>query len=273
MSKWTPFKELTKADKIFWITNISISIIMSILCVVLSCYYGFVFNWNNRLGSAVGMAFASLIPIAFELIVRRRLPNTVFLAVNIYILFAGVIGSALNVYYLLPWYDVLIHCIMGYAIAILGLFFICRMGEHKKMKAITIALFCLFFSLGIELLWEIFERALDVFFGQTAQGIKVDGTNSPLVVDTIQDFICNLSGALLFFVHFVVDRYAKVNFGMKYVMSDFSGERRKSCIKIVEEKNGINAESILSEELKQETLNENKESEGKKNKSKKKNDS
>lgn len=250
------FKELPKKEKIFRIINITLCLAMSLLCVVLSFYYGLVYNWNNRLGSAIGMSIASLIPLLFELITRKRLSNAVFLVVNIYILFAGVIGSALNVYYLLSWYDVLIHCIMGYMIAMLGLFFLCKLKDQDKMKAITVALFCLFFSLGIELLWEIFERGMDVFFNQTAQGPKVDGTNAPLVIDTIQDLICNLSGALLFFVHYIVDRGAKVNLGMKYIINDFNSNKMNSGIKENVQKNeNINQEAQYDD-------NENKKIDG-----------
>lgn len=250
------FKELSKGDKIFRIINICLSVMMSVLCVVLSFYYGLINNWNNRLGSAIGMAVTSLLPLFFEIITRKRLSNAVFLVVNIYILFAGVIGSALNVYYLVSWYDVLIHCIMGYLVAMLGLFFLCKLKDQSKMKAITVALFCLFFSLGIELLWEIFERILDVFFNQTAQGPKVDGTNAPLVTDTIQDLICNLSGALLFFVHYIVDRYTKVNFGFKYILDDFNDVKKskKESVGKLEEK--ISEENVSQKEITQEERHE-----------------
>ena len=219
----------SKGEKIFRLINILLCVLMSVLCLALSFYYGLVYNWNNRLGSAIGMSVASLVPLLFELISRKKLSNTVFFMVNIYVLFAGVIGSALNVYYLVSWYDILIHCIMGYAIALLGLFFICRLGEHKRMRIITTALFCLFFSLGIELIWEIFERFIDVYFGQTSQGIKVEGTNAPLVTDTIQDLVCNLSGAILFFTHYIVDRCFKVNLGMNFIIKDFQGKDKKEA--------------------------------------------
>lgn len=242
MKDWFNIKTSNRRDKAFWISNLALSLLMSATCIVLSFYYGLVYNWNNRLFSAIAMSGVSLLPIIFELITRRRLPNTVFLAANVYILFAGVLGSAVNFYYLISWYDIVIHVIMGYAMAMLALFFLCRIGEQNKMKAITIALFCLFFSLGVELVWEIFERFIDVFLGQTAQGPKIPGTDSPLVADTIEDLICNLSGALMFFIHFIVDRFTRLNLGFSYVMSDFSGGLRKfnpnkENIKVQEEKN------------------------------------
>lgn len=220
------FKVLNKRDKVFWICNFTLSLLMSVACIVLSFYYGLVYNWNNRLFSAIAMSVVCLLPIMFELITRRRLPNIVFLAVNIYILFAGVLGSVANLYYLISWYDIVIHTAMGYAMAMVALFFLCRSGEYDKMKTITIALFCLFFSLGVELVWEIFERFIDVFFNQTAQGAKVPGTNSPLIADTIEDLICNLSGALLFFIHFIIDRYSKLKLGFSYIIKDFSKNLR-----------------------------------------------
>ena len=218
--------EHSKETKVFRAINIALSFLMSFACVVLSFYYGLVNNWNNRLFSAILMSVVSLFPIFFELIVRRRLSNFLFLGINLYILFAGVLGAAANFYYLISWYDIIIHTIMGYAIAMLAYFFLCRLGENRKMKVITIALFCLFFSLGVELIWEIFERFADVFLGQTAQGPKIPGTNSPLVADTIEDLICNLSGAVAFFVHFIIDKFTKLKLGFAFIERDFSADLR-----------------------------------------------
>ena len=218
---FTNTKQMSKKDKGFYIFNITLSFLMSAACVALAFYYGLVNNWNNRLFSAIIISVVSILPFVLQLIIRKRFPNILFLGINIYILFAGVLGSAANLYYVLPWYDIVIHTIMGYCVAMVGLFLICGVDEHKKMSPIFVALFCLFFSLGVELLWEIIERFADVFLSQTAQGPKIDGTNAPLVSDTIEDLICNLSGALLFFVHFVIDRFTKLKLGFDYIIKDF----------------------------------------------------
>ena len=93
-------------------------------------------------------------------------------------------------------------------VAMLGLFILCKSKDQSKMRVITVALFCLFFSLGVELLWEIFERILDVFFNQTAQGPKVDGT---------------------------------INLGMKYIINEFN---KTTDIFIGKNKSKINEEKI-----------------------------
>ncbi len=216
------FKTLSNKERSFRIANISICLVMCVFCVAMSIYYGCVYNWNNRLGSAVSMSFVCLIPVVFELITRKRLSNTVYLSVNLFIFFSGVIGAVLNVYYLVSFYDIIIHIVMGYAIALLGLFMLCRLQDHNKMRVITVAVFCLFFSLGMELLWEILERFMDLYLGQTSQGIPVSGENAPLVTDTIIDLVCNLSGALVFFAHYLIDKYTKFNLGIEAIEKDFS---------------------------------------------------
>ena len=49
------------------------------------------------------------------------------------------------------------------------------------------------------------------------QGTPIEGYGVPLVTDTITDMICNTSGALLFFIHFLVGRKTKCNLGVMQI--------------------------------------------------------
>ncbi len=210
-------KNKIKNDKIFRIINLIIMSLLCITCIIFAFYYGFVSDPNSRIIPSICIAVLSLVPLFIELIFRKKFNNIVFLAIEIYLIFAGLIGSVLNVYYLVAWYDIIIHTLMGYLVALCGIFVISRIGNYKKMNAFLVATFCLCFSLAIEVLWELFEWGADNLFNQTMQGEKIVGYGEPLVGDTMLDLLCNTIGSFLFFIHFIVGRTTKFSLGIKFL--------------------------------------------------------
>lgn len=214
---WTAFKNLQKHNQIFRIINLVVMALLCLACVALAFYYGFVYDPNNRIVPAICIAILSLVPLAIEGIFGRRFNNVVFLSIEIYLIFAGLIGSVLNVYYLVSWYDIVIHILMGYLVAMCGIFVISRLGNYKKMSVVLVIFFCFCFSLAIEVLWEIFEWGADNLFNQTMQGEKLPGVNQPLVGDTMLDLVCNTTGATIFFFHFVIGKFSKKSLGINFI--------------------------------------------------------
>lgn len=210
-------KNKIKHDKVFRIINLIIMSLLCITCIIFAFYYGFVSDPNSRIIPSICLAVLSLVPLFIELIFRKKFNNVVFLAIEIYLIFAGLIGSVLNVYYLVAWYDIIIHTLMGYLVALCGIFVISRIGNYKKMNALLVATFCLCFSLAIEVLWELFEWGADNLFNQTMQGEKIVGLGEPLVGDTMLDLLCNTIGSFLFFIHFIVGRTTKFSLGIKFL--------------------------------------------------------
>lgn len=241
---WKAFEQLEKHNKIFRIINLVVMALLCCSCVALAFYYGLVYDPNNRIIPAVCIALLSLVPLVVELIFGRRFNNVVFLAIEIYLIFAGLIGSVLNVYYLTSWYDIVIHILMGYLVAMCGIFVISRLGEYKKFNVVLVALFCVCFSLAIEVLWEIFEWAADSLFGQTMQGEKLPGVNQPLVGDTMLDLVCNTTGAVVFFFHFVLGKTTKKSLGINFIEKQLI----KEDALIVEEKLSVEEKSTQTSE-------------------------
>lgn len=214
---WISFKDLTKTDKKFRIANLVIMLVLFASCVSMAFYYGFVYDPNNRIVPAICISILSLVPIFFEMIFGRRLNNCLFLIVEIYLIFAGLIGGVLNVYYLVGWYDIIIHILMGYLMAVLGIFVFGKLANYSKGNILLIAIFCVCFSLTIEVLWEIFEWLADNLLNQTMQGEKIEGFGQPLVFDTMLDFVCNTIGAILFFIQYMIGKLTKFSFGIKFI--------------------------------------------------------
>lgn len=217
------FKDLSKRDKIFRIVNLVLMAAIVAVSVGLGIYYGLTGDKYNRLAACITMAVLAVVPYLVELIFRTRLSNILFFGLEIYLVFAGIVGSLLRVYVTLFWYDMFVHTLMGYLVAMLGIFIISKLGDYSKLSPWLIAVFCLLFSLSIELIWELSEWFSDLFVGQTAQGDKIPGYGAPLVTDTMEDILCNFSGAILFFLHFVISKATHKSLGIHAMERELAG--------------------------------------------------
>ncbi len=244
------FTSSSKKEKIFRYVNIFLTVAMALIGVALAIYYKVAGDPNERFFPSLGMLIYCAIPFLFELITRSKLPNSVFLIFNIYVAIAGLWGSALSGYKDISYLDIIVHFVMGYLISVLAFFFLCRTGENKAMKQVTVMLFCVFFSLFIESAWELCERTLDLILKIDIQGEWVAGTNAPLLTDTIQDIACNMGGALLFAVHFGLSLITKKDLGIKSMEKEFSIRH-----KLFEKKNEKNIAQKSSETTESEKNN------------------
>ncbi len=212
----------TKGERIFRWCMIALDLAIMLAGVGLAIYYKVVGDPNNRFLVSLFMLIYGIIPFVFELISRGKIPNSVFLLFNIYFIIAGLLGSALNGYNTFAWLDIVVHFVMGYLVAAIGLFILCRSKQNTKMHYILVAFFCLCFSLFVEGIWEICEWTVDNIAGQTAQGFPVEGLSAPLVTDTMEDICCNLGGAMLFFFHYLISKWTKKNLLISSMEREFS---------------------------------------------------
>lgn len=245
---------MTKKEKIFRWFNIAFDIAIMLAGIALAIYYHSIGDPNNRFFISLGMLGFGVLPFIYELISRAKLTNSVFLIFNIYLLIAGLLGGALNGYNTYFWLDRVVHFIMGYMMAMLGLFIICRTKHNTKMHYLMVALFCLAFSLFIEAIWEIGEWSVDNLFNQTAQGAKIGEYGAPLVTDTMEDICCNTGGALLFVLHYLISKWSKKNllissmekeFSIKHKLFEKSSNKSKETNEQTNEKN----EEIIDENI------------------------
>ena len=253
--KWVKFKNLDKKDKIFRIINLILMLAFCLVCIALGIYNACIGDPRNRLFSCFAIAIVSLLPIIIELIFGRRLPNLIVLFFLIYVFLAGF-GSVLDLYGIIPYYDKFIHVLAGYVFAVLGLIVISLLDDYYKFKPWTIALFTFCFTLSVSLCWELMEWAGDSFFGQTAQGDPIPPYNAPLVTDTDEDMLCNFCGGLIFFFFYLLGKYTKVAFGIKFYEKEFVF-KKSSAVEKNEEvvfSKQENAESDLVENVLDENL-------------------
>ena len=215
-SKWIKFSALSRQDKIFRAVNLAITAVQFAACIALAVYYITIDDPDNRVFSSFGIAAVTVLPLIGELIFRRRLNNLIYFAIQLYCLLAGFVGSVLNVYYLVSWYDIFIHTLAGYIFSVAGIFIIARLENYSKLSKWTALVFCFCFTMMCELVWELAEWTADLFFNQTAQGLPLPGQDAPLVTDTMIDIFCNFIGGLVFAVQFIIGKCTKCSLGIKF---------------------------------------------------------
>ena len=245
---------LSHKEKIFRIVNYTLMILMFLTCVGLGIYNYLIGDPNNRLLASIGVSLLFIAPILVELIFRIRISNFVLICFIVYTILAGILGSLLNFYntsalQLDQWYDVFIHTLAGYVFSFIGLIFISKLQNYKKLNPWTILLFCVCFTLAVELVWELIEWFADVCLGQNSQGHAPVGQPAPLVTDTNLDMLCNFAGSIIFAAHFIVSKFSKVSLGMNYIEKELCEK------KIISRKKKAITQQTQDVEVK--TLNDN----------------
>lgn len=208
------FNLLTKEEKIFRVINLILMISFSVASLAVSLVCASRGDLGRKFMSSLFMAVAFLFPLLIELIFGRRISATITLFFTLYVVLAGFVGSLLDVYYTFEGFDKIVHFLMGYICTLPGIFILSACQDYKSFKPITILVVCLITSLAIEFVWELVEWGIDRLLGQTMQGAVVEGYNAPLLTDTITDMFCNLSGAILFCIHFAIGKFTKHSLGI-----------------------------------------------------------
>jgi len=128
----------------------------------------------------VGRRFEIFIPPEFELVAIVFIFATLFL------------GEIQGYYVRYAWWDKALHTSSGFLLGVLGFLLVYVLNQDERielsMKPGFVALFAFAFSVAVGALWEIFEFAMDSFFGMNMQKSGL--------VDTMWDIIVDSVGAL-----------------------------------------------------------------------------
>ncbi len=213
---WIKFKEFSKKDKIFRVIIMSMTAVLLIASLAYMIYYIVSGNTEKRWFPCAGCMVVYILPYLYELIFRRRISNMIMFFYMFYSFLAGLIGCVIGLYTKVAWYDIFIHTLAGYTFAVLGLLVVSRLFDYKKLNPWVIAFLALMITLCAEYIWEIMEWSTDVIVGLKSQGEPVPGYRIPFVTDTMEDMLCNLCGGILFCIQFLIGRFTKFSFGIKF---------------------------------------------------------
>ncbi len=117
--------------------------------------------------SIVSVAYAFIPPVAQRLF-KFRMQKSLYVVVTFYTV-CPLLGYSYNLYYILPWWDDILHAFAGVIFAMLGAYLpkvMCKDGEVPLSLCVFSAFF---FSVAISGLWEIVEFTMDSYFGTDMQ--------------------------------------------------------------------------------------------------------
>lgn len=158
----------------------------------------------------------SVIPIVFVPKILRKLSIKISkMSENIYITFiflAHFLGSIVDLYNNIWWYDTFTHFLSGIICSFFILEWLKNRGKYDPNDPIFTIAFIMGISFMIAGLWEDFEFITDKIFGADAQKVLTTGVD-----DTMKDMIVATLGALIFCINFYFRKDKKNSFISQFV--------------------------------------------------------
>lgn len=159
--------------------------------------------------SALGIV-SMLLPTFIERKLKIDIPNFMEIMFIIFLYAAIYLGEVRSFYYLIPFWDTILHSFSAFMTAALGFFVVDLLNSDKRVKMMLsplfLALFAFCFSVAIGTVWEIFEFTVDGLLGVNMQKFMLeDGTQLigrkalsdtmwDIVVDSVSAFIMSAIG-------------------------------------------------------------------------------
>ena len=154
--------------------------------------------WMNAV-IAAGILLLTFLPTVFASRIQVEIPPE-FEVLTVAFIFASLfLGETREFYSKFWWWDIALHTTSGVLLGILGLLLVYVLNETPRvdlhMRPGFVAFFAFCFALSIGAVWEMFEFAMDQFFGMNMQ--KPMFSDPSGLTDTMFDLIVDAVGAML----------------------------------------------------------------------------
>ena len=160
-----------------------------------------------------------LLPGMLEHHLSLKIPNYMCVLYFAFLFCAIYLGEVRNFYYLIPYWDNILHAFSGGMLGALGFTVISLFNDTESVKVklnpIFVALFSFCFAVTIGVLWEVYEFAGDCFLGMNMQ--KFRDVSGELLVgqdalrDTMIDLIVDACSALAVTIFGYISTKLKIN--------------------------------------------------------------
>lgn len=127
---------------------------------------------------------------------RVHFPIEFQLLLNLFIYSSIFLGEIRGYYTRFWWWDIVLHTGSGIALGFIGFLILYSLYQTRQIviSPFLLALFSFCFALSLGALWEIFEFAMDSWFGFNMQKSGLVDTMWDLIVDAIGALIVAISG-------------------------------------------------------------------------------
>lgn len=146
----------------------------------------------------------SILPITFVpfLIVKifhYQVSEEVKCIYYLFLLIAMILGSSLDFYYKISWFDLLAHFLSGVFTSFISLILIKKKGLLEDKNKYFIVLYMIAITLTVASLWEFFEFTSDKLLHGDVQWVKETGVD-----DTMGDMLIAFLGSILYSIYFLI---------------------------------------------------------------------
>lgn len=143
----------------------------------------------SKYGGFLAGLVLPFLPDAVERIFKCKFAFKIQLLYFAFLFVALDMGICMDLYKLWPFFDKIVHFCSGVFSALVGHYALVYFKVNKSSKIFK-AMFIMFFSMAIAVLWEFFEFGCDKFLGQSMQQLISTGVD-----DTMFDLIAATLGA------------------------------------------------------------------------------
>ncbi len=184
-------------------TSVLITFVLSIIILIL--HYAFYDKTTFLVYFQLFLCpFFSLVVVLLSMFFKIKIPLTLNIAINLHLILTIGLGTVLDLYQRLFWWDLFVHGMFG-SIGVFTLMTIFKNDNYKYCLAFSLA------SLGLGGLWELFEYSGDVILKNDVQRINESINNNKLPqADIMEDLLVTIIGAILFVgFYFLIGFYKK----------------------------------------------------------------
>lgn len=155
---------------------------------------------NDRLLSDITVPLVFLLPRIFGKIFKFKITDNMEFVYVIFIILAHFVGSVVNLYNKVWWYDLFAHFLSGILTAILSLVIMNFLKVYNDKNKLFNVIFVISFTLMIASLWEFLEYGADTFLKMNVQHSIETG-----VSDTMEDMLVAFLGSIIVSILYIIE--------------------------------------------------------------------
>lgn len=172
---------MNKSAKLKMIVSVAV-LMINVICTAFVYIFSIESTALKIMGSYVAIVIVSAVVWFF--------PMRFYVVSHIFVVFACSLGSCINLYRHLDFYDIFVHFLSGILLFEGGRIIIEKVNKKRGLSnnRTVIGLFSFFFSSSCAAFWEIYEYLCDVIIDADMQGSKAN---------TMGDIIAGILGAMV----------------------------------------------------------------------------
>lgn len=146
-----------------------------------------------------GIILVTLLPLLLKRRFQVYIPTEFELLAIAFVFASLFLGEVRGYYAKYWWWDIALHTSSGFLLGIIGFVLVYALNETEEigvsMKPGFVAFFALLFAMGVGVVWEIFEFAMDQLLGTNMQKPMLGDPSG--LTDTMWDLIVDTVGAAI----------------------------------------------------------------------------